>query len=116
MTAFDNLPHVEGELNYLAPMGARPRYFAYEPLPGEERSNMAHEAHVMPIHDMRPVQREIGLDNTGFALVEQRTAVRDFWDDDEVRRVYYPEAERFIADVTGASRVFVFDHVQRRRV
>ena len=29
----------------------------------------------------------------GFALAEQRSAVRDFWDDDEVRRVYYPEAE-----------------------
>ena len=38
-------------------------------------------------------------------LVEQRSAVKDFWDDDEVRRVYYPEAERFIAEVTGASRV-----------
>src|SRR5438477_362088 len=49
-------------------------------------------------------------------LVEQRSAVHDFWDDDEVRQVYYPEAERFIADVLGASRVFIFDHVQRRRV
>ncbi len=46
----------------------------------------------------------------------QKTAVKDFWDDDEVRRVYYPEAERFIAEVTGASRVFIFDHLQRRRV
>src|SRR5205814_6652893 len=37
-------------------------------------------------------------------------------DDDEVRRVYYPEAERFIKELTGASRVFIFDHLQRRRV
>jgi hypothetical protein len=33
-----------------------------------------------------------------------------------VRRVYYPEAERFLKELTGASRVFIFDHLQRRRV
>jgi hypothetical protein len=58
----------------------------------------------------------VSLDTQGFALVEQRSAVKDFWDDDEVRRVYYPEAERVIKQVTGASRVFIFDHLQRRRV
>jgi hypothetical protein len=116
MTNFAELPYVEGELNYLAPMTERPRYFAYETAPGEVRSNMTHEPHRMHIRDMRPVASEIELDRQGFALVEQNTAVRDFWDDDEVRRVYYPEAERFIAEQTGASRVFIFDHLQRRRV
>jgi hypothetical protein len=116
MTTFVDLPYVEGELNYLKPMAERPRYFAYEVAPGEHRSNMEHEAHRVHIRDMRPIASEIGLDRQGFALVEQNTAVQDFWDDDEVRRVYYPEAERFIAEKTGASRVFIFDHLQRRRV
>jgi hypothetical protein len=116
VTSFAQLPYVEGELNYLAPMSERPRYYAYEVAPGEQRSNMAHEAHRVHIRDMRPVASEIELDRQGFALVEHNTAVRDFWDDDEVRRVYYPEAERFLAEKTGASRVFIFDHLQRRRV
>ncbi len=116
MSDIDRLPYVEAELNYLGAMTERPRYYAYEPEPGEPRSNMAHEAHQMRIHDLRPVSAELDLDIQGFALVEQRSAVRDFWDDDEVRRVYYPEAERFIAEHTGASRVFIFDHLQRRRV
>ena len=116
MSNFDTLPFVEGELNYLAPMAERPRYYAYETAPGEVRSNMTHEPHRMHIRDMRPVASEVALDRQGFALVEQQTAVRDFWDDDEVRRVYYPEAERFIKEHTGASRVFIFDHLQRRRV
>ena len=30
--------------------------------------------------------------------------MRDFYDEDEVRRVYYPEAERVIAEATGAQR------------
>src|SRR5258708_12771065 len=116
MSTPDRLPYVEAELNYIVPMPERPRYYAYEPGAGDAPPNMVHEPHVMRIRDMRPISHEIGLDNQGFALVEQRSAVRDFWDDDEVRQVYYPEAERFIAEVMGASRVFIFDHVQRRRV
>ena len=114
MSNFATLPYVEAELNYLAPMAERPRYYAYDA--GEVSSNMTPEPHRVPIRDMRPIAAEIELDRQGFALVEQHTAVRDFWDDEEVRRVYYPEAERFIAEKTGASRVFIFDHLQRRRV
>src|SRR5204863_8924865 len=116
MSTADRLPYVEAELNYIVPMPERPRYYAYEPGPADPPPNMVHEPHVMRIHDMRPISHEIGLDTQGFALVEQRSAVRDFWDDDEVRQVYYPEAERFITDVLGASRVSIFDHVQRRRL
>src|SRR6516165_8547435 len=114
MTTPDGLPYVEGELHYLVPMVERPRYYAYDAGPEAPLTNMAHEAHTVRIHNMRPVSPEVALDRQGFALVEQRTAVRDFWDEEEVRRVYYPEAERFIAEVTGASRVFIFDHLQRR--
>ena len=116
MTTPDAPRYVEGELNYLVPMPQRPRYYACDVGPEAPPTNMANEAHRMRIHDMRPISAEVALDRQGFALVEQRTQVRDFWDQDEVRRVYYPEAERFIAEVTGASRVFIFDHLQRRRV
>jgi len=113
MSKPDSLPYVEAQLNYLGPMTERPRYYAYEI---GERSNMTYDPHKMRIHDMRPISSDVSLDTEGFALVEQRSAVQDFWDDDEVRRVYYPEAERVIKQVTGASRVFIFDHLQRRRV
>jgi hypothetical protein len=116
MSNVDSLPYVEAELNYLAPMTERPRYYAYEPQPGEPRSNLEPEPHQVRIHTLRPIADELGLDVQGFALREQRSAVQDFWDDEEVRRVYYPEAERFLMDVTGASRIFIFDHLQRRRV
>ncbi len=116
MTNINELPYVEAELNYLAPMTERPRYYAYEPQPGEPHSNLTPEPHQMHIHSLRPIADELGLDVQGFALLEQRSAVRDFWDDDEVRRVYYPEAERFLKEATGASRIYIFDHLQRRRV
>ena len=58
----------------------------------------------------------MSLDANGFALVNHRSAVRDFFDDEEVRRVYYPEVERVLKQATGAFRVHIFDHTTRRRV
>jgi hypothetical protein len=45
--------------------------------------------------------------------VEHRTAVRDFFDPDELKRVYYPEVEALVRRVAGASRAVVFDHTLR---
>jgi hypothetical protein len=116
MSRIDQLPYVEAELNYLGSTADRPRYYAYERTENDPPTVMPYEPHLMQIHDLRPIQDELSLDTQGFALAEHRSAVRDFWDDDEVRRVYYPEAEAFIKGVTGASRVFIFDHLQRRRI
>ena len=111
-----DLPHVNAELHYLGRMTERPRNYTYDPPPDVPRSNTVHESHIVPIYDLRPIEAEISLDREGFELLGHVSAVRDFYDDDEVRNVYYPEAERLIAEVTGASRVFVFDHTVRRRV
>ena len=103
-------------LNYLAPMTERPRNYTYDPPAGVPRSNSVAETHVVPILSVRPIAAEISLDREGFALVQHQSAVHDFYDDDEVRRIYYAEAERVLAEATGARRVFVFDHTVRRRV
>jgi len=112
----ENLTAVEAELNYLAPTGERPRSYAFEPPPNEPRTTAVNVAFRVPIRDGRPLTDQLTLDQHGFALVEQDSAVRDFYDDDEVKNVYYPEAERLLKDLTGASRVFIFDHTTRRRV
>ena len=114
--AYDALPHVNAPLNYLAAMTERPRNYTYDPPPGVPRSNSVAETHVVRIVSARPLAGDISLDREGFALLHQQSAVHDFYDDDEIRRVYYPEAERVLAEATGAKRVFVFDHTVRRRV
>jgi len=68
------------------------------------------------IHDMRPAAADVSLDREGFAVLHAPSAVKDFWDEDEVRRVYYPEVQRVLAEATGASKVFIFDHTLRKRV
>jgi hypothetical protein len=115
-TRVSDLPHIDAQLNYLRPMADRPRNYTFDPPPGVPRSNTAHEGHIVPIHDARPLASDITLDREGFAVLHQKSAVQDFWDEDEVRRVYYPEVQRVLAEVTGASKVFIFDHTLRRRV
>jgi len=110
------LPHVDAEFYYLAPMAERPRNYTYEPPAGVPRSNTVGEAHTLAVHDVRPIASEVSLDRQGFAVLRHESAVRDFWDDDEVRRIYYPESADAIAKATGATRVFIFDHTRRRRV
>ena len=116
MTDRAKLPHVEGELNYMAPMAERPRYLAYDPEPGEARSNMTHDPHGHADLRHAPDPARAGPRPRGVRSRRASLGGQDFWDDDEVRRVYYPEAERFLREHTGASRVFIFDHLQRRRV
>jgi hypothetical protein len=114
--SLSDLAHVDAALNYLAPMTERPRNYACDPPAGVPRSNTAPETHTVPIYDARPIASEISLDREGFALLRHETAIHDFWDDDELRKVYYPEAEAAIAQATGAARVFIFDHTRRKRV
>lgn len=110
------LPHVLADVNYLVPMAERPRNYTFDPPVGVPRSNSVHEAHRVRIRDARPIADRVSLDATGFALVEHASAVRDFFDDEEVRRVYYPEVERILKEATGAYRIHIFDHTTRRRV
>jgi hypothetical protein len=114
-SAIVNLAATEAILNYLAPTAERPRTYAHEPPASEPKTNIRNVGVEVPIRDARPILGEITLDRHGFELVRHRSAVRDFYDDDEVKRIYYPEAERLLKAATGASRVFVFDHMTRRR-
>ena len=110
------LSFVTADLNYLAPPLDRPRTYTFEPPSGEPKSNIVPEPHRVPIHDIRPIGDAVSLDREGFALVRQNSSVKDFYDEDEVRSIYYPEAEQLIKQATGADRVFVFDHTVRKRV
>lgn len=110
------LPFVLGELNYLAPTDGKPRTYAFDPPAGEPKSTALPEPHQVPVFDGRSVSNSFSLDREGFALVRHPTSVRDFYDDKEIRQVYYPAAEAFIRATLRADRVVVFDHTVRRRV
>jgi hypothetical protein len=99
--AIEVLPWVKAELNYLAPTGARPRTYTYEPPAGVPRTTTVNEPHFVQISDARPIVSIVSLDAQGFGLVRHPSAVRDFYNEQEVKAIYYPEAEQLLKDATG---------------
>ena len=114
--ATEGLPWVKAELNYLAPTRERPRTYTFEPPAGGLRTNIINDPHDVAIIDARRVLVDLSLDEEGFGLVQHISDVRNFYDDEEVRRIYYPEAKALLQRLTSADRVHVFDHTVRRRV
>ena len=106
---------VVAALNYLAPMREPARTYTCDPPAGTPRFNGRLEPHRMTIQDARPIRAGLSLDVQGFVLVDHASAVRDFWNEDELRAVHYGEAEALVRAATGARRALVFDHTLRRR-
>jgi hypothetical protein len=104
---------VEGSLNYLVPSAEKPVTYTYTPPEGKPQSSRRNEPHTVSIRNARPFAEDLSLDIQGFALVRHRSAVTNFYDDKEVREVYYPEVEALLKRRTGAVRVVIFDHVVR---
>jgi hypothetical protein len=77
------------------------------------RTTGRYEQKMMPIRNARPLRASLELDRQGFVLVDHPTQMRDFFDAEELERVYYAEAVELVKQVSGATRVFLFDHTLR---
>ncbi len=108
-----DLKSVMAPLNFLAPMAERPVAYNYEPPPGTPQRTGRNVEHQVPIRDARPMIGQLSLDREGFVLLHHPTAVTDFYDEEQIKRVYYPECERVMKEATGAVRVVAFDHIVR---
>ena len=104
---------VVAPLNFMEPMAERPFSYNYEPPPGTPPRNTRPETHKVSIVDARDTADRLSLDREGFVLRRQPSAARDFYDEEEIRAVYYPECERLMREATGARRVVAFDHIVR---
>ncbi|KAK6840738.1 hypothetical protein PG995_015948 [Apiospora arundinis] len=74
------------------------------------------EPHLVRITDVSGRESSFTLDGNGFQFVKNTAEEKDFADEDHIKSVYYPEVEALLKDVTGASKVFIFDHTIRREV
>jgi hypothetical protein len=104
---------IEATLNYIVDDGSK--IFTVTAGPGGQdvRSGGTQDPRRVTIHNGRPHARELTLERNGFRFVRHDTKVADFYDGDEIRRVYYPEMEALIKAESGAKRVVVFDHTLR---
>ena len=104
--------HVNAPMSYLHVEGMqeKPTYYLCTPPAGVPQRNTAQVKHTMAIQNAREHLDEISLDKQGITFTPHETAVKNFYDAEEVKAVYYPEVVELIKKMTGAEKVHVFDH------
>jgi hypothetical protein len=111
--ATSELDSVVAPLNFLAPMAEKPVAYNYEPPPGTPVRTGRGVEHQVRIRNARPMTGRLSLDQEGFVLLHHQSAVSNFYDEEQIRSIYYPECERVMQQATGAARVVAFDHIVR---
>lgn len=73
-------------------------------------SNWTPVKHIIQIENVRGKEDSLLLDEAGFQFIKHRSNHTSFIDDEEIKAEYYPESAELIKQLTGASRVVLFDH------
>src|SRR5438105_525323 len=95
---------VEALLTYLARTDKKPFARTYEPPAGKPRRSAYDVTHRVTIRNARRFVNGFSIDKEGFELFRFPTRVTHFYDDEEVRSLYYPEVDRRLKQLTGATR------------
>jgi hypothetical protein len=104
---------VEATLNYIVDDGSKVFTIVASPGGSDTRSGGTPDPHRVAIHNGRPHAKDFALERNGFRFVDHYTKVKDFFDEAEIKRVYYPEMVELVKAESGAKRVVVFDHTLR---
>ena len=94
---------IEPTVNYIVNDGTK--LINYVGMPGLEqtKSSGTPDPHKVVMHNGRLHLHEFKLDVDGFRFVHHDTKVQNFFDEAELRRVYYPEMEALVVCAcTGA--------------
>jgi len=111
----DTFPEtIEATLNYFVDTGVTPVSLVGAPGGTDTRTGggQSDPCRVV-LRNGRLDAGSFALERNGFRFVHHDTKVTDFYNEDEIRRVYYPEMEALIKAESGANRVVVFDHTLR---
>jgi hypothetical protein len=104
---------VTAEIPYTIDTGEKLVNETFGPNNIRRRRTGTHELKPMTVGNGRLIAGKLSLEEQGFVFVEHKTKVADFFDAEQLKTVYYPEVERLIKSVSGASRVAIFDHTLR---
>ena len=68
------------------------------------------EEHTIEIEDLQGKEDSVTLDTTGFQFAKKAAKHKSFTNDEDIKKEYYPESIELIQELTGASKVVLFDH------
>jgi hypothetical protein len=106
--------YVLATLNYTRGGAPKPAAYMYDRPAGVPAIEERNEPRQVAIHSARPLIESLSLDLQGFELAHGTTAVRDFDDAAELKRIYDREVTDLVVAKTGAKSALVFDHTVRR--
>ena len=104
---------VEATLDYYLETGEKPYTYTGGPGALDVRTGGGKDPRQVLLRNGRQEAGDFTLDHNGFRFVRHDTKVGDFFDEAQIRSVYYPEMEALVKAQSGASRVVVFDHTLR---
>lgn len=78
-----------------------------------KKSQWPYTPYQVTIRDLRPMAGNLALEKNGFVLVNREPSIKDFYDREEVERVYVPEIADLVASLTGADKVICFGVMTR---
>ena len=100
-------------LRFIIPQTEKPVFRSAALTGGKEEFFFETEEQMLPITDLRFVTDQMTLDQEGFALLSEPSAVVDFYDDSEVEGRYFDEIRALLARELGAEDVIIFDATRR---
>jgi|SRR5687767_2477161 hypothetical protein len=110
----ESSPAIEALLYYLIDTGDKPAsYGGVSSIEADQKRKGKYQEYRMTVRDGRAIANQLSLEREGFIFVKHETKVKDFFDEEDVRSVYYPETEQLVKENSGAKRVLVFDHTLR---
>lgn len=95
---------IEASLYYVEPEASLYRRFIAT---GAEVNTFGYTETVVRMHNGRPHRDELTMEKAGFQLLDHRSKVTNFLDEDEVGRIYPHEALDLVQGVTGADVVLM---------
>ena len=108
-----SLPRVSGALSFILPQETKPVFHSSALTGGEPKVFFEMEERVVAVADMRPIADTLSIDEQGFELLVQPTAVDDLFDVAAVEGDYYSEIKAMLLERFGASQVAIFDATRR---
>ncbi|KAK1223275.1 hypothetical protein PQX77_013863 [Marasmius sp. AFHP31] len=108
---------IPAKLDYFNPPtdGSKPYSYVAQPPEGVPQSNYTSKEHIVQIENIRGKEDSVSLDQNGFYFGKHPAGHTSFKNDEEIKKEYYPESIELIKQLTGATKVVLFDHTVRRR-
>ena len=105
--------NIKAELTYIVDDGQPSIRYVDWPEESHKSHIASYEKKMMPIRDGRVSNENFNLNTHGFLMENDPTEVCDFYNEEEIKEIYYPETASLIKKKSGGKQVHIFDHTVR---